>query len=204
MGGRKLPANTQFLLDVSDFFLSHWVGLSIGGGGVLALLVLALTLPELRYYVDRYRIYIPVVGPVFRYGVVVQFSESMASLLKSGITLAESLAAADDTIGNLAVKKHMDVVNDKVRAGEPLSTVLEGDPFFPVMVRSMVKVGEHSGLMDEAFETLARIFDKLLADKIARMSAMLEPALIIVLGGLVGYVAWGLVSGMLAMYTAVS
>ncbi|GAB6096246.1 type II secretion system F family protein [Desulfatiferula olefinivorans] len=202
MGGRKLPANTQFLLDTSDFIVTHGLALGIGAGGLAALLVLCLTVPELRFWVDRYRMHIPVIGPVFRFGVVVQFAESLASLLKSGITLVDALRAGGDTVSNLAVRRHLVMVNDKVQAGEPLSAVLENDPFFPVMVRSMVKVGEHSGLMDEAFDTVARIFDKLLADKIARMSAMLEPALIIVLGGVVGYVAWGLVAGMLAMYTA--
>jgi type IV pilus assembly protein PilC len=204
MGGRKLPANTQFLLDVSAFLNGNAVALSIAAGGVAAVITLLLVMPETRIWVDRYRIFIPVIGPVFRYGVVVQFAGTLASLLQSGITLVDALKAASETVGNMAVKRQMEEVNDKVSAGEPLSAALAEEHFFPPMVVGMVKVGEHSGLMDQAWNTVGRIFEKLLADKIARMSAMVEPVLILVLGGLVGYVAWGLVAGMLAMYAAAS
>ena len=202
LGGGKLPANTQLLLDVSDFLNSHAVAIVIGTAGAVATLVLLLVMPETRTWVDRWRVYIPVIGPVFRYGVVVQFANTLASLLQSGITLVDALKAAAETIGNLSVRKEMETVNAKVQAGDPLSEALARDRFFPPMVLGMVKVGEHSGLMDQAWETVGRIFEKLLADKISRMSAMMEPALIVVLGGLVGYVAWGLVAGMLAMYAA--
>jgi len=202
MGGRKLPANTQFLLDLSAFLNGNAVALSITAAGAGAVIILMLVIPETRIWVDRYRIFLPVLGPVFRYGVVVQFASTLASLLESGITLVDALKSAGETVSNMAMKKQMDWVNDRVQAGEPLSSALSGDRFFPPMVVGMVKVGEHSGLMDQAWDTVGRIFEKLLADKIARMSAMVEPALILVLGGLVGYVAWGLVAGMLAMYAA--
>jgi len=202
MGGRKLPANTQLLLDISAFVTGNGLALAIGAAGGTAATVLLLIIPETRIWVDRYRVFLPVVGPVFRYGVVVQFAGTLASLLESGITLVDALKSAAETVANLSVKQRMEVVNDKVTAGEPLSEALAVEPFFPPMVTAMVKVGEHSGLMDQAWETVSRIFEKLLADKIARMSAMVEPALIITLGSLVGYVAWGLVAGMLAMYAA--
>jgi type IV pilus assembly protein PilC len=202
LGGKKLPANTQFLLDVSNFFNSHVMGISITAAGAVALVIILHILPETRLIIDRYKIFIPVIGPVFRYGVVVDFANILASLLKSGITLVDALKAAGDTIANLDVRMRMEEMNDKVQGGEPLSLVLVGERFFPAMVVGMVKVGEHSGLMDQAWDTVAKIFEKLLANKIDRMSAMVEPVLILVLGGLVGYVAWGLVAGMLAMYAA--
>jgi type IV pilus assembly protein PilC len=69
------------------------------------------------------------------------------------------------------------------------------------MTKALIKIGEHSGLMDESMNTAGELHEKILEDKIAKMSAMIEPLLIIVLGTIVGYVAWGLISGMLAMYT---
>ena len=112
----------------------------------------------------------------------------------------DALQATGDTVTNLSVRRQVERVNDRVLAGESLSLALSGDRFFPPMVQAMVQVGEHSGLMDQAWATVGRIHEKLLEDKIARLSAMVEPALIIVLGGIVGYVAWGLIAGMLAMY----
>jgi type IV pilus assembly protein PilC len=202
MGGRKLPSNTQFLLDVSAFLTANAAALVVSAAGAAALIALLLAVPETRIWVDRYRVFLPVVGPVFRYGVVVQFANTLASLLESGITLVDALKASAETVRNLALRKQMDSVYERVQAGEALSEALAQDRFFPPMVGAMVKVGEHSGLMDQTWATVGRIHERLLEDKISRMSAMVEPALIVVLGGLVAYVAWGLVAGMLAMYAA--
>jgi type IV pilus assembly protein PilC len=201
LGGRTLPANTQFLLDLAAVLTHNAVPIVLAFFGGVASLVLLVALPETRVHVDRYKIYIPVIGPVFRYGVIVQFSKTFAALLESGITLVEALRATSATVGNLAVRGMIEKMNDKVLAGEPLSTAFEGNRFFTPMVGAMVKIGEHSGLMDQAMTTVGELHERVLADKIARMSALIEPVLIIVLGGIVGYVAWGLIAGMLAMYS---
>jgi type IV pilus assembly protein PilC len=202
LGGRTLPASTQFLLDVSAFLTGHAPALTVAAAGCLAAAALLMVIPETRVAIDRYKIYVPLVGPVFRLGVVVQFATTLSSLLESGITLVDALRATNDTVSNLSVRRQVERVNDRVLAGEPLSAALAGDRFFPPMVMAMVQVGEHSGLMDQAWATVGRIYEKILEDRIARLSAMVEPALIIVLGGIVGYVAWGLIAGMLAMYAS--
>lgn len=202
LGGKKLPANTQFLMDLSAFFNNHAMGIVVSSVLFVVGVVILHILPDTRLYIDRYKIYLPVMGPVFRYGVVVEFANTMASLLKSGITLVDAMKAGEETIGNLELKTRMAVMNEKVQAGVPLSEVLAVERFFPAMVTGMVKVGEHSGLMDQAWDTVSGIFEKILTNKIERMSAMVEPVLILTLGGIVGYVAWGLVAGMLSMYSA--
>jgi type IV pilus assembly protein PilC len=201
LGGGKLPANTQFLLDASEFLVTNAVPIVSGvAAGVLAVVVL-LSIPATRILFDHYKIYIPVLGPIFRFGVIVQFSKTLAALLESGITLVDSLRATAETVTNESVRKRIGIMNDRVTAGEPLSTAMEKDEFFTPMLKAMVKIGEHSGLMDQAMHTVASLHEKILQDKISRMTAMIEPMLIIVLGGMVGYVAWGLVAGMLAMYS---
>ncbi len=200
LGGGALPANTQFLLDVSAFLTKNGIPIIVSTAGITGILIVMLVMPETRVHIDRYKIYIPVIGPVFHLGVVVQFSKTFASLLGSGISLIEALKASKGTISNLAVKKVIDEMIAKVVAGEPLSAaVAEGKVFTP-MFEAMVKIGEHSGLLDKSMETVGDLHEKALADKIAKMSAMIEPALIIILGGIVGFVAWGLIAGMLAMY----
>lgn len=202
LGGGQMPANTQFLLDVSTFVTQHAVMLVGFALGSVALAIVSLKLPETRELVHRYRVFVPVLGPVFRFSVVVQFSTTLAALLKSGITVVDGLKAANETVSDLNVRRKIDILNDKVAGGEPLSMAMAQDRFFPPMVLAMVQVGEYSGLMDEAWETIGSIFEKLLSDRIARMSAMMEPLLMLVLGGIVGYVAWGLIAGMMAMYKA--
>lgn len=202
LGGRRLPANTQLLLDVATFLTDNARTIIIGGVGSVLAFALLFALPASRLVLDRYKIRIPVIGPIFRYGVIVQFAKTLASLLESGITLVDALRATADTVTNEAVRLQISRMNDQVLAGEPLSHAFAGDRFFTPMVKTMVRIGEHSGLMDQAMATVGQLHEKILQDKIARMSAMIEPVLIVVLGGIVGYVAWGLVAGMLALYSA--
>lgn len=202
MGGRQLPANTQFLLDTAGFLTTNAMAIALGAAGGFLGFVIIFSVPATRVLFDRYKIHIPVLGPIFRFGVIVQFSKTMAALLESGITLVDSLKAASETMTNEAARLQIDVMNNRVVAGEPLSSAFEKDRFFTPMVKALVRIGEHSGLMDQAMHTVADLHEKILRDKIARMTAMIEPVLIIVLGGVVGYVAWGLVAGMLAMYSA--
>ncbi len=132
--------------------------------------------------------------------MIVQFAKTFSVLLESGIPLIEALRATSGTISNLAVKRVIEGMISRVLAGEPLSAAVIGEGTFTPMVGAMVKIGEHSGLLDKAMVTVADLHEKALANKIARMSAMIEPVLIIVLGSIVGFVAWGLIAGMLSMY----
>jgi type IV pilus assembly protein PilC len=200
LGGRKLPANTQFLLDAADLFKSHGGTMAVAAVALIAGFFLLMMLPDFRLLFDRLKIRLPMIGPVFRYGVVVQFANTISSLLQSGITLVDALKATSETLTNEAVKRQMVEVTDKVAGGVPLSAAMAHDRFFPPLVRALVTVGEYSGLLDEAWEAIGQICDKILRDRIARMSAVIEPVLIITLGTVVGYVAWGLIAGMLSLY----
>jgi type IV pilus assembly protein PilC len=181
LGGGSLPWNTQFLLDTADFLTANAIPIIISVVGFAATIITMMVVPESRFYVDSYKVMIPVIGPIVRYGVIVQFAKTFSVLLESGISLIEALRATGGTISNLAVKREIEGMISNVLAGEPLSAAVIGEGTFTPMVGAMVKIGEH-------------------ATKIARMSAMIEPVLIIVLGSIVGFVAWGLIAGMLSMY----
>lgn len=200
LGEGSLPRNTQFLLDTADFLTANAIPIIITVLGFVATIITLMVMPESRFYVDRYKVLIPVIGHVFRYGVIVQFAKTFSALLESGIPLIEALRATSGTISNLAVKRVIEGMISRVLAGEPLSAAVIGEGTFTPMVGAMVKIGEHSGLLDKAMITVADLHEKALATKIARMSTMIEPALIIVLGSIVGFVAWGLIAGMPSMY----
>ncbi|MCK5165027.1 MAG: type II secretion system F family protein [Desulfobacula sp.] len=199
--GRRLPTNTQFLLDIAGFLQTNIVGIVIGIIILTISIIILMTTQSTRLYIDRFKIHIPVLGPVMRYGVIVQFAKTFASLLESGITLIDALKAVGNTVPNLEVKRLIARMNEKVVAGETLSSALRGQNFFTPMVVAMIKVGEQTGLMDQSMVTVGDLHEKILTNKIAKMTAMIEPALIIILGSLVGYVAWGLIAGMLSMYS---
>ncbi|MCG8642529.1 MAG: type II secretion system F family protein [Desulfobacterales bacterium] len=198
--GRQLPANTQFLLDVSQFLQTNMLGIGIGFFILAGTIVLLMKTEITRLYIDRYKIYLPVIGPILRYGTIVQFSKTFASLLESGITLIDGLKSVSGTVANLEVKRLIEEMTEKVLGGQALSVALQGQFFFTPMFVAMIKIGEETGLMDMAMRSVEDLHEKILVDKIAKMTAMIEPALIITLGVIVGYVAWGLVAGMFALY----
>ena len=198
--GSKLPWNTQLMLDVSDFIIKNAKTLILATLGTIALIVTLFSLQQTRQIIDRYRIFLPVFGPFARMGIIVQFARTLGSLLNSGIPLVEALTITRDTLGNQATRTDVDRAVEKVAAGEQLSVVLAATATFTSLMVSMVRIGEQSGNLDQQVLLVADIYEQQLEDRVKWMSSLIEPMLIIVLGGVVGFVAWALVAGMLSMY----
>lgn len=198
--GSRLPWNTQLMLDVSDFIIKNAKTLIMATLGTIALIVILFSLQQTRQIIDRYRIFLPVFGPIARMGIIVQFARTLGSLLNSGIPLVEALTITRDTLGNQATRTDVDRAVEKVAAGEQLSVVLAATATFTSLMVSMVRIGEQSGNLDQQVLLVADIYEQQLEDRVKWMSSLIEPMLIIVLGGVVGFVAWALVAGMLSMY----
>jgi len=198
--GSKLPWNTQFLLDLSHFISKNAVTLIMAVLGVISLIITLFVVRESRNFIDRHKIRLPVFGPIFQLGLIVQFARTLGSLLASGIPLVEALTATRGTLNNVAAQIAIANAAEKVAGGEQLSVVLADTGLFTSLMISMVRIGEQSGNMDQQSLLVADLYEQQLEDRIAVMSSMIEPMLIIFLGGVVGFVAWALVAGMLSMY----
>ncbi|WP_448871219.1 type II secretion system F family protein [Desulfobulbus propionicus] len=198
--GTKLPWNTQLMLDISDFMIKNAKTLIMGTVGAIALLITLFNLQQTRQLIDRYKVFLPVLGPIARMGVIVQFARTLGSLLNSGIPLVEALSITRDTLTNKAARTDVDQATDKVAAGEQLSVVLSAASLFTSLMVSMVRIGEQSGNLDKQVTLVADLYEQQLEDRVKWMSSLIEPMLIIFLGGVVGFVAWALVAGMLSMY----
>jgi len=201
MGG-TLPWNTQFLIDLSDWFRAYGKHAFAGIAAIIGVSVLFYKfVGAVRYWTDRIKIKFPVLGRIFSYTLAVQFSENLSILVRSGINLAESLRIVYDAVGNHAAKAVITTMERMILRGESLSRPLRSAGYvFPAMVADMVAVGEETGNMDRTLELAAEIYKKMLTTYVKRMNAMIEPALIIILGSIVGFVAWALIAGVLAMY----
>ena len=198
--GAQLPWNTQLLMDISDFLISNGLVIGISMAGLVAVIITLFFIEKTRYLIDLYKVRLPVFGPIFRFGIIVQFCRTFASLLDSGIPIVEGLKTTSDTLTNEAVKKSIEDVVEKVVAGEQLSENLAEISIFTSLMISLFRIGEQTGSMGESIALVADIYEQQLEYRIEWMTSMIEPALIISLGGIVGFVAWGLVAGMLAMY----
>lgn len=185
--GRALPPSTQNLIDISNFIREH--GFSIIAvliGLIVATLVLYQTAKG-RMLVDSLLLRIPVIGGALVTGAMAQMSWALSILLKSGVTVFEALKISSRLIGNKVYSSQLEQASRKIMGGAEMSTSIQ-HPQIPVLVTQMIAVGEGTGTLDRVLQELGEYYEKLLEISIKRLSAMIEPAMILVIGGMVGFV----------------
>lgn len=186
--GRRLPPVTQFLVDVSAF-VQEWFVFGLVATAILVVaFVLVRSTPRGRVAIDGASLRIPLVGPILHLAATASFTRNLAVLLASGVRLTESLEVVDTLLSNRWIARHVGVVRDRVVAGAGFAEPLIQTRAFPPMVGSMAAVGEASGSLDEVLADVADFHEDRLAARIKRLAAVLEPVIVVVLGGIVGFV----------------
>jgi len=186
--GKNLPAMTQSLLDAADFFTTY--GLLMG----ILLIVLGVVLtilcmwPPGRLVIDQIILRLPLIGTILRTGATALFARSMGTLLSSGIPLVESLRIIGTIHSNRYFAAVVESARRKILEGGSLARSLSRPHAYTPMMLKMVGVGETSGNLEETLEHVADFHDERLEALVKRLSAMLEPSVVLVVGGLVGYV----------------
>jgi type II secretory pathway component PulF len=185
--GKKLPPMTQALLDFSDFVQVY--GLWMVGGFLLLICVsIALYLwPPGRLAFDRRILRVPIVGHLLRLSATVGFAHGLSVLLTSGITLVEALRTVEEMSRNRFVRIKVNRARLAVLRGSSLAEPLTGDTFQPMLSR-MVAVGESSGNLDGVLTEVASFHEQQLQGAIKRLSVLVEPAIVVIVGGVVGFV----------------
>jgi len=186
--GRPLPAMTQSLLDLSDGVATYgpsFLVISVTGALVL---VFVWLWPPGRLAIDRFFLRIPLVGAILRYGGTALFARSLATLLESGIRLVEGLRILTSVHGNRYFAAVVDSARNRILQGGTLAESLKrGHAYTPMMVK-MVGVGENSGNLEETLQNVADFHDERLQTLIKQLSALIEPVIVLFVGGLVGYI----------------
>lgn len=191
--GAKLPAFTQFLVDLSKFLASPsaLLILFVVGGLAYAFRVFNST-PKGAFIVDTYKLKVPVFGDLIRKVAVARFSRTLGTLLKSGVPLMGALEIVRDSIGNLVVASVMEDVRIAVSEGEGLAKQLDRAAVFPPMVTQMVLIGEETGAIDAMLEKIADFYDDEVEQAVKALTSMLEPLMMVLIGGIVGSIIIGM------------
>jgi type IV pilus assembly protein PilC len=185
--GRTLPAITQNLLDAVAW-LQHWapqLGVLAGAAGVALLLVYRW--PPGRLLLDRGLLRVPVIGRVLRLAGTATLARSLSVLVESGVTLLDSLRTVAQLLGNRALATRVESARETVLGGGTLATALSGAEFMPMLPR-MVAVGESAGTLATVLQEVAAFHEAQLVAAIRRMSLLIEPIVILLVGGIVGFV----------------
>lgn len=193
--GRALPPSTQFLIDLSNFALTYGLYLI----GLLLLLLVGVLLAYRtepgRYKLDGLLLRIPVVGKLQTIGAMAQLNWSLAMMLRSGLTALDALKIAANVIGNRVISVKLRAAAELILAGRDLSSSLQ-HPRIPALVTQMIAVGERTGTLDHVLHELGSYYEESLQLGIKRLSSLLEPALILVIGSMVGFVYYSFFQAM--------
>ncbi|HET6614006.1 MAG TPA: type II secretion system F family protein [Kofleriaceae bacterium] len=186
MNGAKLPAPTQMVINASNSFLDHWY---LYFGGMVAFIVgmiLVLRNPRSRLWFDRNILRVPIFGTILRKVVVARFTQTLGTLLTAGVPILDALDVCAKAAGNTAVARGILVARARVSEGKDLATPLGQTKLFPTMVIQMVGVGEQTGALDSMLQKIADFYEEEVDVAVAALTSMLEPVMMVVLGGLIG------------------
>jgi type IV pilus assembly protein PilC len=184
--GAKLPAPTQFLIDVSDFMRSEWYFLILGFGGVFFGIRTFLRSTRGKQFADRWKLKLPIFGPLMHKICMSRFSRTFAQLIRSGVPILEVLEIVGGASGNHVVEMSIKGVSEDVEKGDNLSVALSKKPIFPPMMLRMVSAGEATGKIDTMLEKMADFWDEEIEAMLDALTSLIEPLLIVFLGVIVG------------------
>jgi type IV pilus assembly protein PilC len=200
----KLPLPTRMLLGLTDFLGSWWWAIA-GGVATVALLFFAVTRTRGgKYARDAVLLKVPVLGDTIQYALVERFCRVLGSMVSAGVTLTESLAVTTEAVRNRVYVKRLGEVNEQILEGQGVAGPLARTGLFPGTATQMLRVGEDTGSLDAQLEVTAEYFETELDYKIAKLTALFEPIVIIVMGVIVGFVAIALVSAMYGIFRQVN
>jgi type IV pilus assembly protein PilC len=185
-GGGKLPAPTQFVIDISHAFTGY-LPYIVGGLIVVGVLLkLILSARKGRQAFDAMLLKLPILGAVLRKTVVARFSRTMGTLLASGVPILDSMEIVAKTAGNVIVQDGIMFVRARIAEGKDLATPLMETGLMPPMVVQMISVGEQTGALDAMLSKIADFYEEEVDVAVASMTSLIEPILMVGLGGMIG------------------
>jgi len=182
-----LPLPTLILLKVSGVLNRHWPWILLAIVAVIGGLRWYLRSPRGAENWDRTKLRLPVMGSVLRAAALSRFARTLGTLVKSGVSLLPALKIVENTIGNLVLAKVVAQVAEETRGGDSLATPLRKLGVFPRTVVQMISVGEETGKLDEMLLKVADIEERHMRARTKTLISLLAPALILVVGALVGF-----------------
>jgi len=187
--GGNLPAMTQVSVVLSEIVRGYWWALF---GGTALLVVTFVKWKKTtwgRRQWDHFRLHIPMkIGSIVQQIAVARWSRTLASLTAAGVPLLQALEITGRTGGNAAVEEAMDGVISSVKRGGTIAAPLAQAPIFPSMVTHMVGVGEETGALDAMLDRVAEFYEEQVEASVKALTSILEPIMIIVIGGIVGFI----------------
>ena len=200
----KLPQTTRLLIGTSHFVTNFWFIFPIIATGVVWLGFWMKRSPRGRDVRDRLLLRIPVLGEVVLFSILERFCRVFGSMTRAGVSLPEAIHAAADSTNNTVYEAALLDVQERMLAGAGIAEPIANSGKFPRTVVQLLRVGEATGSLDHQLDNAANYYNGQLTYKLKKLTTLIEPAVVIFMGLIVGFVALALVSAMYGIYRAPS
>jgi type IV pilus assembly protein PilC len=199
----KLPLVTRMLLNTTSFMGTYWYAeiavVVIVVGGFMAM----QRSPGGKARLDAVKLKLPVIGDLTETAIIERTCRVLASMLRAGVDLPRSMAVTAESANNAVYRNALEKIREAMMQGQGLAEPIAQSGLFPAAARQMFRVGEETGTLDQQLEVAAAYYGRELETKLERATALFEPAIIIFMGVIVGFVAVALISAMYGIYNQV-
>jgi len=199
----KLPLVTRLLLSATSFMGKWWYAIFALIIILVGTFVAMQRSPGGKAKIDALKLKLPVVGDLTETAIIERTCRVLASMLRAGVDLPRSMAVTAESSNNAVYRTALEKVREAMMQGEGLAEPISQTGLFPAAARQMFRVGEETGTLDQQLEVAAAYYARELETKLERATALFEPAIIIFMGVVVGFVAVALISAMYGIYNQV-
>jgi type IV pilus assembly protein PilC len=200
--GRELPLPTRMLLGVADFFKNFWFVVPICFVGLGLLIYAGKKTKAGKRIKDRLILKMPLIGEIVRLAVVERICRIVGAMAAAGVPLPEAMGAAIVASNNTVFAKGLVDVQDRMLEGEGIADPISDSGLFPRAAVQMMRVGENTGTLDLQLVNCSEYYGRELEFKLKKLTTLFEPAVILFMGGVVGFVAVALISAMYGVFSA--
>jgi len=205
-GGVELPKSTQLLINLSDFltgsmfFLPNWMMVIFGFIGLYFLIHMWTKTDDGKFYWNKFVFSIPVFGQLSRKVALSRFCRSLSTLLRSGISITKALQITSGVVGSEVYRRRVLMISYDVAQGITIAENIKGqETMWPIMLTSMIGVGEHTAQLDAVSDKLADFYEEEVDNVVKNLSSLMEPLIIVVLGVVVGFLVTAIMSPIMMM-----
>jgi general secretion pathway protein F len=202
--GKALPWNTEVLIAISNIASNYWWAVFLGLFGVVTLYRRWKRSPKGRATYDRLILKVPIVGSLARQIAITRFAQTLSTMLSSGVPLLRALDIVKAILGNTVLTKVVEDAKESIKEGESIAAPLRRSGQFPSIVTHMIAVGERSGQLEQMLENVAEAYETEIDMKMGRLTTLLEPVMILLMGGGVAFVVFSILMPMMELNEFVS
>ena len=187
--GQTIPLQTRILIEVSAFFVGYWWAvISVPVMTVIGVKMAAKANPKVQYQVDRMKLALPMLGPIFRKIILSRFASTFALMYASGITVLDAVRSSEETAGNMVIKDALHLAGQQIADGKNVTSAFQDVGMFPPLVIRMLRIGESTGALDRALLNVSYFYNREVREAIGKVQVMIEPAMTVILGAILGWV----------------